>query len=49
MVYGGIRLMIAQSPRSVQAAKELMIRAATGLVLILLVDVIRQVLQYAAS
>ncbi len=49
MVYGGIRFMIAQSPRSVQAAKELMTRAATGLVLILLVDVIRQILQYAAS
>ncbi len=49
MVYGGIRFMLAQSPRAVQAAKELMARAATGLILILLVDVIRQVIQYAAS
>ncbi|AUW94037.1 MAG: hypothetical protein C7B44_13065 [Sulfobacillus thermosulfidooxidans] len=49
MVYGGIRFMVAQSPRSVQAAKELMTRAAGGLILILLVDVIRQVIQYAAS
>jgi uncharacterized membrane protein len=49
MVYGGIRFMVAQSPRAVQAAKELMTRAAIGLILILLVDVIRQVIQYAAS
>lgn len=49
MVYGGIRLMVAHSPRAVQGSKELMGRAAVGLALILLVDVIRQVLQYVVS
>lgn len=49
MVYGGIRFMVAHSPRAVQSAKEIMSRAAIGLVLILMVDVIRQVLQYVAA
>jgi hypothetical protein len=49
MVYGGIRLMVAHSPRAVQSSKELMGRAAIGLALILLVDLIRQLLQYVVS
>lgn len=49
MVYGGIRFMIAHSPKSVQAAKELMTRAAIGLVLVLMVDAIRQLIQYVAT
>lgn len=49
MVYGGIRLMVAHTPRTVQASKELMGRAAIGLLLILLVGAIRQLLQYVAS
>ena len=49
MVYGGIRFMIAHSPKSVQAAKELMTRAAIGLVLVLMVDAIRQLIQYVAA
>lgn len=49
MVYGGIRLMVAHSTKSVQAAKELMGRAAIGLVLVLMVDAIRQLIQYVAS
>lgn len=49
MVYGGIRFMVAHSPRAVQGSKELMGRAAIGLSLVLLVDAIRQIIQYAAS
>ncbi|CAB1129240.1 conserved protein of unknown function [Candidatus Hydrogenisulfobacillus filiaventi] len=49
MVYGGLRYMIAHSPRAVEGAKEVMGRAAVGLVLILLVDALRQLLQYVAS
>ncbi|CAB1129217.1 protein of unknown function [Candidatus Hydrogenisulfobacillus filiaventi] len=41
--------MIAHSPRAVEGAKEVMGRAAVGLVLILLVDALRQLLQYVAS
>lgn len=49
MVYGGIRFMTASSPRSVEQAKSVLTRAALGLLLILLVGVIHNVLQYIAS
>jgi hypothetical protein len=49
MVYGGIRFMLAHSPRSVQGAKEIMGRAALGLLLILLVGALKELLQYLAS
>jgi hypothetical protein len=49
MVYSGIRFMTASSPRAVDGAKGLMGRAALGLLLILLVDVIRNLLTYIAS
>ncbi len=49
IVYGGIRLMIAHTPRSVQTAKELLGRAAVGLVLIMMVDALKSLLQYIAS
>lgn len=49
MVYGGIRFMTAGSPRSVESAKSLMSRAALGLLLVLLVDVVRNLLQFIAS
>ncbi len=49
IVYGGIRLMVAHTPRSVQAAKELLGRAAVGLVLIMMVDALKSLLQYIAS
>lgn len=49
MVYGGIRFMVAHSPRAVQGSKEIMGRAAVGLLLVLLVGAIRTLLQYIAS
>lgn len=49
MVYGGIRFMVSHNPRAVQASKELMGRAAMGLGLVLMVDVIRQLIQYVVS
>jgi hypothetical protein len=49
VVYGAIRLMVAHTPRSVQSAKELMGRAAIGLALVLLVDVLRQLIQFVVS
>ena len=49
MVYGGIRLMVAHNPRAVQGAKELLGRAAIGLILILMVDALKTLLQYIAS
>lgn len=49
MVYGGIRFMVAHSARAVQTSKELMGRAAIGLGLVLMVDVLRQIIQYVAS
>jgi hypothetical protein len=49
IVYGGIRFMTAGSPRAVENAKGIMGRAALGLLLILLVDVIRNILTYIAS
>lgn len=49
MVYGGIRFMVSHQPRAVQASKELMGRAAIGLGLVLMVDVLRQLIQYVVS
>lgn len=49
IVYGGIRFMVSHNPRSVQASKELMARAAMGLGLVLMVDVLRQLIQYVVS
>ena len=49
VVYGGIRLMVAQNPRAVQASKELLGRAAVGLLLILMVDALKSLLQFIAS
>lgn len=49
MVYGGIRFMVARSPRAVQGAKEIMGRAAIGLVLILLVGALRALLTSIVS
>lgn len=49
MVYGGIRYMVASSPRSVEAAKSVMMRAALGLLLVLMVDVVKSLLTYIAS
>ncbi|MGC8486737.1 MAG: pilin [Clostridia bacterium] len=49
MVYGGIRYMVASSPRSVEAAKSIMMRAAVGLLLVMMVDVIKSLLQFIAS
>jgi hypothetical protein len=49
MVYGGIRFMTASSPRSVEGAKSIMTRAALGLLLILMVDVVKSMLQYIAK
>jgi hypothetical protein len=49
MVYGGIRYMLASSPRSVEAAKSVMMRAALGLLLVLMVDVVKGLLTYIAS
>ncbi len=49
MVYGGVRYMVASSPRSVEAAKGVMGRAALGLLLVLMVDVVKNLLQYIAS
>jgi hypothetical protein len=49
MVYGGIRFMTASSPRAVEGAKSLIGRAGLGLLLILLVDAIRNLLTYIAS
>jgi len=49
MVYGGIRLMLAHNPRAVQGSKELLGRAAIGLLLILMVDALKSLLQYIAS
>ncbi len=49
MVYGGIRFMLAHTPRAVQVSKELMGRAAMGLGLVLMVDVVKQLIQYVVS
>ncbi|MCY0897663.1 MAG: hypothetical protein OWU33_01795 [Firmicutes bacterium] len=49
MVYGAMRLMLSHNPRAVQASKELMGRAAVGLGLVLMVDVLRQLIQYVVS
>jgi hypothetical protein len=49
MVYGGIRFMTASSPRSVEGAKSIMVRASLGLLLILMVDVVKNLLQYVAK
>ncbi len=49
MVYGGLRFMLSHNSRSVQASKELMARAAIGLGLILLVDMVRQLIQFVVS
>lgn len=49
MVYGGIRFMLSHNPRAVQSSKELMGRAAMGLGLVLMVDVVRQLIQYVVS
>ncbi len=49
MVYGGIRFMTASSPRSVEGAKGVMARAALGLLLILMVAVIKNLLQFVAK
>ena len=49
MVYGGVRYMVASSPRSVEAAKSVMMRAAVGLLLVLMVGVVRSLLQFIAS
>ncbi|MCL5116391.1 MAG: pilin [Firmicutes bacterium] len=49
MVYGGIRFMLSHNPRAVQSSKELMGRAAIGLGLVLMVDVLRQLIQYVVS
>jgi len=49
MVYGGIRLMVAHNPRAVQSSKELIGRAAVGLILILMVDALKSLLLYIAS
>lgn len=49
MVYGGIRFMLSHNPRAVQGSKELMARAAMGLGLVLMVDVLRQLIQYVVS
>lgn len=49
MVYGAIRFMVSHNPRSVQGAKELMGRAAIGLGLVLMVDVLRQLIQFVVS
>jgi hypothetical protein len=49
MVYGAVRYMVASSPRGVEAAKGVMARAAVGLLLVLMVDVVKSLLQYIAS
>jgi hypothetical protein len=49
MVYGGLRFMLSHNSRAVQASKELMARAAVGLGLVLMVDMIRQLIQYVVS
>ncbi|MDA8199811.1 MAG: hypothetical protein M0Z54_10405 [Thermaerobacter sp.] len=49
MVYGGIRFMTASSPRSVEGAKSVMARAALGLLLILMVDVVKNLLTFIAK
>ncbi len=49
MVYGGIRLMLAHNPRAVQSSKEILGRAAVGLVLILMVDAVKSLLHFIAS
>jgi hypothetical protein len=49
MVYGGIRFMLSHNPRAVQSSKELMARAAIGLALVLMVDMLRQLIQYVVS
>lgn len=49
MVYGGLRFMLSHNARAVQASKELMGRAAMGLGLVLMVDVVRQLIQYVVS
>lgn len=49
MVYGGIRLMLAHNPRAVQSSKEILGRAAVGLVLILMVDAVKNLLHFIAS
>lgn len=49
MVYGGLRFMLSHHPRAVQGSKELMGRAAIGLGLVLMVDMLRQLIQYVVS
>lgn len=49
MVYGGLRFMLSHNSRAVQASKELMGRAAVGLGVVLMVDMIRQLIQYVVS
>lgn len=49
MVYGGLRFMLSHNSRAVQASKELMARAAIGLGLVLMVDMVRQLIQYVVS
>ncbi|MCY0878666.1 MAG: hypothetical protein OWU84_06995 [Firmicutes bacterium] len=49
MVYGAIRFMVSHNPRTVQGSKELMGRAAIGLGIVLMVDVLRQLIQYVVS
>jgi hypothetical protein len=49
MVYGAMRLMLSHNPRAVQTSKELMGRAAVGLGLVLMVDVLRHLIQYVVS
>jgi hypothetical protein len=49
MVYGALRFMLAHNPRAVDSAKSLMGRAAIGLGLVLMVDVLRQVIQFVVS
>ncbi len=49
MVYGAIRFMLSHNSRAVQSSKELMARAAMGLGLVLMVDMLRQLIQYVVS
>ena len=49
MVYGAVRFMLSHNSRAVQNSKEVMARAALGLGLVLMVDMLRQLIQYVAS
>lgn len=49
MVFAGLRYMLSHNSRAVQSSKELMARAAMGLGLVLMVDMIRQLIQYVVS